>query len=264
MAESIMNVVKKLQKDQNILGNKIIKLTEAFKTRVVKIEKKMAEYENKRSNEHKELDSRVVKLRETLTEDIENLMKNEVKLSDIVSTLETERKHVTNNIHLIDIALSTVMDKLETLEVKVNEEHESKESKERKVCAFHNRGYCKEKNCPFCHADLVCQIYKNSVKCGKQNCRLRHPKISRYEFQCYRGESCRYLHHTLPCGRCESFSKKCYYCEFCKKSFCDSCTVDQAHIKNIYDNENSEHPNCKSIHIDLGCDQNSCTGTLNL
>ena len=96
MAESIMNVVKKLQQDQNILGNKIIKLTEAFKTRVVQIEIKIAEHENKRSKEHEELASEVVKLKETLNEDIENLRKNEVKLSDDVSTLETERNHVTN------------------------------------------------------------------------------------------------------------------------------------------------------------------------
>ena len=268
IAESIMKVVKKLQLDQNILSNKFIKLTEACKTRVEKMEKKISEYENKRSKDHNELASQIVKLKETVAEDFENLRKKEVQLSDDVSTLETERKHVANEINLIEIALSKVNDKLEELELKVNKEHETKETpetNEAKVCAFNNKGYCKEQNCAFFHADLECQIYKYSGKCWKQNCRLRHPKICRYKSQCYRGESCRYLHYNSPCGRCETYSEKCYYCEFCKKSFCDMCTIDQAHIKNIYDEKDSEHPSCTRIHlVDLGCDQNSCTGTLTL
>ena len=42
--------------------NKIINLTEAFKSKFGKIENKVAEYENERSKEHKELASQVVQI----------------------------------------------------------------------------------------------------------------------------------------------------------------------------------------------------------
>ena len=100
---------------------------------------------------------------------------------------------------------------------------------------------------------------------GKLDCRLRHPKPCRYGNQCFRGKSCLYLHSTSYCDRCENFSRNLYFCEFCTKSFCQNCTVKQAHAKNIYGDENLESPKCENIHItELGCDLNSCTGTLTL
>ena len=257
MDQELSEKIDKLKSEKKILARKLLELSNTFKSTIARLEKKyddrmnllenkIAQYENKSSEEHNDIASEVVKLGETLNENIETLKKNEVQLSDDVSNLETERKHVANKINVIDIALSTVEGKIETFEKTVSY---GPENDARKICAFHNKGYCREQNCPFFHADLICQIYKLSGKCWKQNCRLRHPKVCRYGFECYRGESCRYFHDTLPCGRCESYSQKHYYCEFCKRNFCDGCTVEQAHIKNIYDNENSEHPNCESIHL---------------
>ena len=62
------------------------------------------------------------------------------------------------------------------------------------------------------------------------------------------------MHNILPCGRCERYSDKCYYCELCRENFCDNCTVGEAHVKNFYESENlqnpknQEPPNCSNIH----------------
>ena len=60
-----------------------------------------------------------------------------------------------------------------------------------------------------------------------------------------------YLHEKKAslekCDHCDKLVKNTYYCEFCGKSFCSSCTVQEAHYRNMYNQE--EHPKqCTSIH----------------
>ena len=136
----------------------------------------------------------------------------------------------------------------------------------RKQCKYDNKGYCRESpNCQFFHSDVICQVYKEKGTCWKQNCRERHPKVCRYADECFLGKQCRYFHHSLTCDRCDHFSYNLYICEFCTKSFCQNCSAEQAHYKNVHKDENSESPKCENIHLnDLGCDLNSCTGTMTL
>ena len=126
---------------------------------------------------------------------------------------------------------------------------ENKGNDIRKFCKFNNKGYCREKeSCLFFHSDTVCEVYQATGVCWKLVCRKRHPKICRYGEKCYRGKSCVYLHLTIFCDRCEQMSCTRYYCEFCKKSFCESCTIEKAHVDNIYANINIEDPKCEHIH----------------
>ena len=187
---------------------------------------------------------------ETFNEDVEGMKKNEIQLSEDVTILEAQRKQVASKIELIDSTLAEIKINIEVLEKKENDEKESIDKDIQKVCAFDNKGYCRnmEQNCPFFHADLICDIYESTGICWKQNFRKGHPKICCYGQRCYRGTSCRYLHRSVPCSRCNLFSPNCYYCEFCSKSFCDNCTVDKAHSENIYESEGEQHPKCDNIH----------------
>ena len=80
MLESIVQLVEKLQQDQKVLANKIIKLTEVCKNKFAKVE-----------NENVKKNLMQQEKCEDLNEDIEGLKKEQVKLSDNVTHLEVER-----------------------------------------------------------------------------------------------------------------------------------------------------------------------------
>ena len=244
LLESISIALNKLQQDQKVLSTKIIKLTEVCRNKFNKAEREQAEknaaYETKFDN---------------LIEEVEGLKKEEIKLSDDVTNLETEQRHVADKIGLIDDTLEGIKAEIEVLQKHIENDNSAshrgdetdKRADLRKQCKFNRKGYCKESQCEFFHSDITCQVYKENRTCWKQNCRERHPKVCRYADKCYRGKLCRYFHYSLTCDRCESFSQNRYYCEFCAKNFCQNCTVKEAHAKNI-DDENPENLSCKIIH----------------
>ena len=182
--------------------------------------------------------------------DLERIQKDEVKLSDDISKLETEKEKVAKKIELIDQTLQEFSDKIVELEKPIenrNDEQAKNKYDMRKPCKFNNRGYCSQKErCQFFHAETVCDIYRETGHCWKPICRERHPKTCWYSGECFRGESCRYLHHELSCEKCEKCATIRYHCEFCNKDFCERCTTDEAHTKNIY--TNNEDPKCTNIH----------------
>ena len=261
MSPELSETIEKLKKEKRIIAKKLLELSNSFKSTIARIERnfeeKMTHYENKLANlenrrveDQTSINNQVVKVSETVNEDIEGLKKNEIQLCDDVTNLEAEHKQVTSKINLIDNTLAAIKRNIEVLEKKDDNENETIEKERRKLCTFNDKGFCRnsDQNCPFFHADLVCELYESTGICWKQNCRQRHPKICRYGYRCFRGASCRYLHRTSSCGRCEQFSPNCYYCEFCRKSFCGNCTVDKAHCENIYTTENLQHPKCENIH----------------
>ena len=257
--ESILQAVKKLQQDQKNMMAKFTKLTEVCRNKLNKIEHEKVENNKalERKFETMQKDSEVLKKEqeafearfETIDKNIEDLKKEEVKLLDDVSNLESEREKVSNHINLIDEALEEIKEQ-NTKHIHVNtNENKIDDNESRKQCKYDRKGFCRQaENCLFLHADTTCEIYLETGVCWKSNCHQRHPKTCRYGSRCYRGESCRYLHQDSTCGKCQQFSHILYYCEFCKQSFCSSCTVKQAHLGNIYENPNSEDPKCENIH----------------
>merc|ERR1719318_1803590 len=109
-----------------------------------------------------------------MIEEIESLKKEEVRLSDDVTYLETEQNQVTNKIKLIDETLEEMKKEIKTLMKPADDTVEKPDM--RKQCHFDNKGYCREtENCQFFHSDIICQVYTENGTCWKQNCRERHP-----------------------------------------------------------------------------------------
>ena len=86
MLETIIQAGEKLQEAKKVIANKIIKLTEARKNKLGKLENSIAE--KNASNEARF---------ETISVEIENLKKEEIKLTDDVFILETEQKITQRN-----------------------------------------------------------------------------------------------------------------------------------------------------------------------
>ena len=88
--------------------------------------------------------------------DLERIQKDEVKLSDDISKLETEKEKVAKKIELIDQTLQEFSDKIVELEKPIenrNDEQAKNKYDMRKPCKFNNRGYCSQKErCQFFHA----------------------------------------------------------------------------------------------------------------
>ena len=112
-------------------------------------------------------------------------MKEEVRLSDDVSHLETEQEQVTNKIRLIDNTLEEMKIEIETLKKPVVETVETSDKEnQRKQCKYDRKGYCKEsENCLFAHSNEICEIYLEQGVCWKPNCYRRHPKQVKFTFR---------------------------------------------------------------------------------
>ena len=113
--------------------------------------------------------------------DLERIQKDEVKLSDDISKLETEKEKVAKKIELIDQTLQEFSDKIVELEKPIenrNDEQAKNKYDMRKPCKFNNRGYCSQKErCQFFHAETVCDIYRETGHCWKPICREDPPKL---------------------------------------------------------------------------------------
>ena len=180
------------------------------------------------------------------SEEIKQIEVNKYKLEEMLTKLD---ENIERTNHEIEESLR-----------KIAELSENKMDDEIKQCVFDRKGYCKEEgNCKYFHSDETCIDFVNTGVCIKEQCRKRHPRRCRYDQRsvCFRGESCRYLHgqrrKTENCNRCESESLIRYFCEFCSKSFCSSCTIKEAHKSNIYNLETNS-VGCSNIHQNLHLD----------
>ena len=121
-----------------------------------------------------------------------------------------------------------------------------------KQCRYDRVGYCKKgiDECNFLHASETCTFYLEKGFCNKMQCLQRHPRkcIFFERGHCKRND-CRYLHRTRlqkECENCETISRVTYYCEHCEKSYCNNCTVKEAHLRDLY--KSNDVVGCKDIH----------------
>ena len=158
----------------------IARLELKFDEKCASYEIRIEELEKEKSNKLNIIDAKL----ENISDDIEGLKRDEVKLSDEVSNLEAERNHVYKTINLIDETLQEIKIKFEEFKKQKDDEKiklENENKNIRKPCKFNNKGYCREKeNCQFYHSERVCKIYEATGTCWKQSCRQRHPKICWY------------------------------------------------------------------------------------
>ena len=177
--------------------------------------------------------------------------------NETISNIEVKQNDVATKLTEIEEAIQKIDAEIKAIDerrkpkgndINDNEAHDNSITK----CKFDNLGFCKANiSCKFYHAEKECEFYLNNGYCNKMLCRERHPKKC-YFFErgyCFRGESCRYLHGELRlCNRCENNSTdKFYFCEFCKQSYCSLCTVEDAHVVNIYDADGPK--GCNQIHL---------------
>ena len=234
----VLNAIDSLRKDQKILANKVIELNEVFKNSITKIKKKQSDETSMNEAKMKDFDG-VLNIHE---EGIANLQFEKSILDDLM-------KQIDDNINNVNQKIDASMKRIEQIK---------KEEKETdiKQCIYDRKGYCKEEeNCKFFHAQEICREYIENKICTIKSCRKRHPQHCRYFYGsiCRRGDSCRYLHdnkrkRSQSCTRCEKPCLNKYYCEFCKKSFCSSCTIEEAHLNNIFDG-NVDSVCCSNIHL---------------
>ena len=176
----------------------------------------------------------------TVENNIEEFRKEKERICDDVCKIETERDLINKKIEVIDKTLERIDQKIDA-----NKKIDEAEELNRKRCRYDNLGFCRQaEGCPFLHANEICDIYLETGSCWRKVCHKRHPRVCRYGSRCYRGKSCRYLHFNDSCDRCNEFSQKVYFCEFCSKNFCEHCTTEKAHIENIYEVKSPENPSC--------------------
>ena len=250
MLKYIVEAVKQLQKDQRAHSYKLVKVTDVCRNKFKEVKFEFNEKNKEVEDEFKKVYNTLDNLEINVDERVANLKEEETKLSENVSILEVEREVIAVKIHSIDKALIELNENI--IELKNKPENEdTTETKEldKKQCKFYKQGYCREKeSCPFYHSDQNCSVYLSNGICWKRGCRERHPKPCRYNINCFRGKSCRYFHDNVPCDRCDTFSHNLYYCEICKKSYCQNCTVKEAHTRNIYENVDQSEVKCEHLH----------------
>ena len=268
MDPELSETISKLKSEKRIFANKLLELSKFVKHTFAKIEKKMDD----RFAFYDEKISTLIHLNEGLQNRVEQsekmttveATKNKDNFNELETAFEKESKDiedVKDQQSKIDVLIGKIDDKLDNLNQRIVETVSNIENLERKEiesekkqCIHDRKGYCKNGNsCPFFHTNEICKEYIVNKICTKLQCRKRHPQRCRYFLKtiCRRGDTCRYLHikptETEKCHRCQNLAKQRYYCEFCRRNFCSSCTIGEAHVKNIYNPE--EHSNqCLSIH----------------
>ena len=163
--DMILISIQNLQKDQKAMGTKFVKLTEAFKNTISKMEKKNNEkfgmYE-KRMNK--------------IEEPLEGLKVVVHKHSEDVSKLEDEYRYTVDLINLIDNNLTEMESKIKASEEIIEKiKHDDIEIMNKKIdesekrifdqntghwesetkqCVFDRKGYCnKEGSCIYFHSE---------------------------------------------------------------------------------------------------------------
>ena len=251
MDSEISEMIEKLKLEKRMLARKVLELSKNLTKIEQRFEDKFTKYEERIDL----LEAKVANYVDTNNVKVEDLKKNEDKLAEDVSIMEAEREVIAEKIKLADKNLTEMKDSIDKITFKSVEKNEPKDDEkvvdddDRKQCRYDNKGYCcQSESCNFFHPKSICNLYLQTGTCWRQNCRQRHPRVCRYDSRCFRGKSCRYLHLTNLCDHCNEFSQKIYYCEFCTKNFCDHCTVEKAHIENIYDVNSDHNPTCTQIH----------------
>ena len=162
--KSLIQTVQNLQRDHKILESKLIRVTEVCKKKFIKIETDDGLKITKQENKFAKLDY-----------DIENLKKDQVKISDDVTHLETEHDHVTKTIKSIDDALENIRKEIDVKDKHVDLEKADAnpdiKEEPRKQCKYDRKGYCRASdNCIYFPSNSICQIYLETGACWRETC----------------------------------------------------------------------------------------------
>ena len=174
--ESIIFLIQHLKKDQKVIANKVIKLSDVFKATVDK-------HKKKNSQMFASYDAKLVRAEDQVAKIKVVVERNTID----VSKLEEEYNHANDLLKIIDENLKEIEVKIEASEKLIKKLEDERRAKKDeiensiKLCLFDKRGYCKEKDgCKFFYAEQICEIYLENNVCWRDNCRKRHPKQCLY------------------------------------------------------------------------------------
>jgi hypothetical protein len=263
--EKVYSAVRILIKEQKMQSIKIAELEKK-----IDIAEKLSKRHEKALNDEKD---QIDKRFDSVIERFENLDTIVEEQTETIDDIEKKSNDITDKLNSINESLKKINNEIEELEKKCKcelneanvadvdatesdtERDETNIQEEIRQCRFDRVGYCNKgkDDCKFLHVVETCNFYLQNGYCNKVTCIKRHPKRC-YFFErgfCKRNDDCRYLHRTgiqmKPCDNCGKISNLTYYCEFCGKSYCSHCTVEEAHDKDLH--KLNLLTECKNIHI---------------
>ena len=167
------------------------------------------------------MDALEKKVNKNHEEEIQELVKTQKMLNDLVVTNSEAIKRIDVEIEGLD---------KESKKKEVND----RDIKEKR-CKFFNRGYCRYKlECRFAHPGEVCKMYLEGKRCNDKSCSDRHPKVCKWWLQgkCRRNY-CEYLHVTLVLDDDKrKDAHKFFPCYGCKNWYDDKTCVVQYMVQN--------------------------------
>ena len=157
-------------------------------------------------------------------EEIQELIKTQKMLNDIVVSNSEAIKSIDSEIKMLEAA-----------KVESKKEEDITKALKAKKCKYFDRGYCKYKfECKFVHHGEICKTYLEGKKCNDKNCKNRHPKVCKWWLrgECGRN-NCEYLHVTLVHDDDKQKDTHKYFpCHGCKNCYDDRTSVVQHVIQN--------------------------------
>ena len=251
--DKIFNAVRILIRDNKIHSAKILELEK----KIDKNEEVSKRVEKAINDEKEQIDKRF----DSAIDRFDNFDKIVEEHIENIGEIESKSLDITNKIDSINESLKKINDEIIELENKrvtnmeISDDIYVAETSEIRQCRFDRSGFCRKEtnDCNFLHVNESCDIYLKKGYCNRTRCIKRHPKKCFYfeRGYCKRNEVCRYYHRKglemKECDNCENKSQVTYYCEFCEKSFCNACTVEEAHATNP--DKSNQLTECKFIHL---------------
>jgi vacuolar-type H+-ATPase subunit I/STV1 len=207
---------------KNISGNKMAEKV-SLDMQIKRLEKNMGTIVKAFKELKVSMDALEKKVNKHQEEEIQELIKTQKVLNDIVLSNSEEIKQV-------DIKIKQLENKNEATKVYSKEDTDDTRAIKAKKCKYYNRGYCKSKfKCKFVHHRESCKIYLEGKSCDDKNCKDRHSKVCKWWLQggC-RGRNCDNLHVTLVHDDDkQKDAYKNFPCHGCKNCYDDRTCVVQ-------------------------------------
>ena len=246
--EKLCNAVRTLIKEQKLQATKILELEKKLDI----AEKYSKQTEKALEDEKDQIDKRF----DCALERFDLIDPVIEEHNDSIEDLEKKSGDIAKKLNTLNESIQNMNIEIKDLETKVKSEDKKDSNPENKQeikqCRYDRVGYCKKgvNKCKFLHVSETCTFYLENGFCNKLRCLQRHPrKCTFFERGHCKRNDCKYLHRTgiqKECANCEISSRVTYFCEHCEKSYCNNCTVKDAHVREPY--KSNDLVGCMDIH----------------
>ena len=167
-------------------------------------------------------------------EEIQKILDAQKVIEEILASNQEAIKKIDKEMK--ELAEKNV-DSTATNKVPDNASNDAGEIVKKKLCRYHNRGYCKYNfKCRYIHSKEICKKHIQTGNCQTKECKDRHPRTCKWTktHNGCRRPNCDYLHVTLASddGH-ESQAHKSFPCYGCKNNYDDATCVVKHNVENI-------------------------------